>query len=102
MTSEGHPYAIFRRAIRNGNLVRAEAAARELGRLRIDDALELLLLIGAKAPMRYDVAARRWLVLLASERGRTLPEVQLAAAALSAGHEKAAPVLRSMVRPHSA
>ena len=52
--------------------------------------------------MRYDVAARRWLVLLASERGRTLPEVQLAAAALSAGHEKAAPVLRSMVRPHSA
>jgi hypothetical protein len=100
VTAEGHPYAIFRRAIRSGNLLRAEAAARELGRLRLDDALELLLLIGAKAPKRYDLAARRWLVLLASERTRTLAEVQLAAAALSAGHERAAPVLRAMVRGH--
>lgn len=99
VTSEGHPYAIFRRAIQSRNLIRAEAAARELGRLRLDDALELLLLIGEKAPARYDRAARRWLVLLASEQRRTLADVLIAAAALSAGHKTAAPVLRWMLRP---
>jgi hypothetical protein len=39
VTSQGHPWAIFKRAIQNGNLVVAEASARELGRLTLEEAL---------------------------------------------------------------
>jgi hypothetical protein len=31
MTAQGHPWAIFRRAIERGNVVVAEATAREIG-----------------------------------------------------------------------
>lgn len=40
----GHPYAHFRRAVASGNLLIAEAAARELQQLNLADALELCLL----------------------------------------------------------
>ena len=40
MTAQGHPGAIFKRAIENGNLlVIAEATAREVGNLTLDEAL---------------------------------------------------------------
>lgn len=72
MTSAGRPYARFRRASR----FQVEAAARELGRLGLLDALDYLVLLAAEAPDRYDRAARRWLARLLEES----PALTLAAA----------------------
>jgi hypothetical protein len=38
MTAQGHPRAIFKRAVERGNLVIAEATAREIGRLTLEEA----------------------------------------------------------------
>jgi hypothetical protein len=35
LTAQGHPRAIFKRAIESGNVVVAEATVRELGRLSL-------------------------------------------------------------------
>jgi hypothetical protein len=55
VTSQGHPYARFRRAIASGNLLIAEAAARDLQQLSLADALELCLLNRGE-PERYERA----------------------------------------------
>jgi hypothetical protein len=39
-TSRGRPYSIFRRALTHGNLLVAEATAKELPPLSLTDALE--------------------------------------------------------------
>ena len=49
MTAEGHPTAIFKRAIERGNLVLAEMTARELGNLTLEEALRLVFLYVEKA-----------------------------------------------------
>jgi hypothetical protein len=41
MTAQGHPRAIFTRAIERGNIVIAEMAAREVGNLTLGQALAL-------------------------------------------------------------
>jgi hypothetical protein len=61
MTAQGHPRAIFTRAIERGNLVAAEASAREIGKLTLEEALRLLFLYAEKDPVRYERAALRWL-----------------------------------------
>lgn len=53
-------HAVFQHAIERRNLLTAEAAARELGRLSLSDALEFLLLLSEKDPARFDPAAARW------------------------------------------
>jgi hypothetical protein len=45
VTSQGHPYAIFRRAIDTGNVIAAEAAAVEPRGLSLGDALDLTALV---------------------------------------------------------
>jgi len=60
VTSQGHPYARFRRALDNGNLLAARAAAIELKHVGLAGALELTLLILAKEPARFRAAALRW------------------------------------------
>ena len=81
VTSQGHPYARFRRALEAGNPRIAEAAARELGQISLRDALDLTLLF-RDDPQRYERAAARWIARLVSERPRVrLSEVELAAAA---------------------
>ena len=61
MTAQGHPRAIFSRAIENGNLVVAEQVAREVPNLTLEEALRLLFLYAEKDPIKYDRAALRWL-----------------------------------------
>jgi hypothetical protein len=61
VTAQGHPRAIFSKAIERGNLVVAEASAREVGRLTLEEALRLLFLYAEKDPVKYDRAALRWL-----------------------------------------
>jgi hypothetical protein len=79
MSSDGRPYARFRRALDVRSVLQAEAAARELGRLGLLDALDYLALLAAEAPYRYDRAARKWLARLLSESpALTLDEVGVA------------------------
>ena len=85
VTAPGHPHAIFKRAIERGNYLVAITTAREVGRLSLGEALELLNLIALHEPRLYDRAARRWLVRLLEERqDLTVVDVHLAAGALAA------------------
>jgi hypothetical protein len=59
--------ADFQRAVQQGNVMRAEAAARQLGQLSLDHALRLLFLYAAKEPVKYERAALRWLGRYATE-----------------------------------
>jgi hypothetical protein len=50
MTAEGRPYARFRRALGVRSVLQADAAARDLGRLGLLDALDYLTLLAAEEP----------------------------------------------------
>jgi hypothetical protein len=77
MTSRGHAYARFQRALKTGNAHLAIAAAHDLRRVGLADALSLCLLIRDDDPLRYDRAAVRWLVRFAAEdRHLTLRELR--------------------------
>ena len=103
MTAQGHPRTILKRAIERGNIVAAEASAREIGHLTLEEALRLLFLYAEKDPVRYERAALRWLDLYL-EKGKAVTrlEVQLAASALAelraAECERAAKLLVELAR----
>ena len=62
MTTQGHPQAIFKRAIERGNLLVAETMLRsEIPRPSLVDLLELTALIAVKDPKRHARVAARWL-----------------------------------------
>jgi hypothetical protein len=85
LTAQGHPRAIFERAIENENLVIAEATARELGRMTLVESLALTALAMQKVPQRGRRYAVRWLrPLLEEADSLTIEEVAFAAAALAA------------------
>jgi hypothetical protein len=67
MTSDGSPYARFQRALRIGRLSMVRAAAAELPRIDLDDALSICLLISEQDAGRYERAAVRWLARLSLE-----------------------------------
>ena len=73
MTSSGSAYARFSRSLENGSLTNALAAARELGRLGVTDALRLTLLVADKEPARFERTALRWFSLYCHEH----PDVRL-------------------------
>ena len=103
MTSQGSPYARFRHGIERGNLIAAEAAARELAWLSLDDALAYCLLLLRRDPDRYPRAALRWHARWETEaRPVTLAESQLALASLAALHStpevQAVKVLHSLAQ----
>jgi hypothetical protein len=84
-TSQGHPYAIFRRALERGNLPAAEAAAREIPRVSLDDALELTILIARKEPRRHPRVAAAWVLRYLEDcEDATIDEVSMLAACLAA------------------
>jgi hypothetical protein len=84
-TSQGHPYTIFRRALERGNLMAAEATAKELPRLGLADALELTLLVARKDPRRHPRVAARWLLRYLEEDGEaTIDELAFADSRLAA------------------
>jgi hypothetical protein len=81
----------------------AELAARELGRLGLNDALDYLTLLSAEAPDRFDRTARRWLSRLLEESpALTLDELVVAIGCLRglrAGYsEPSREVLRALVK----
>jgi hypothetical protein len=84
-TSPGRPYAIFRRALERGNLLVAEATAKELPPLSLEDALDLTMLIARKDPRRHPRVAARWLLRYLEEvDDATIDEAAMAASCLSA------------------
>jgi hypothetical protein len=63
--------------------MQAEAAARELGRLGLLDALDYLTLVATEEPARFERVARRWLTRLLDESHElSLDDAQLALACL--------------------
>ena len=83
MTAQGHPRAIFKRAIERGNVLVAEATAREIG-LSLEEALQLVLLYAAYEPQKLERAALRWFSRYLDEgKGVSLLKAQLALSALA-------------------
>jgi hypothetical protein len=100
-TSQGHPYAVFQRALKRRNVLSALAAAKQLPQLSLLDALELTVLVARKDPRRHPRVASRWLLrYLEEDPHATIEEAALAAASLVAltgvGHQEAAQTLRAM------
>jgi hypothetical protein len=60
VTSQSHPYAIFRRALERRNLPSAWAAATELQVVSLADALALCLLVRDREPAKFARLALRW------------------------------------------
>jgi hypothetical protein len=63
MTAQGHPRAIFQRAIEHGNLLVAETTLRvEIPGPTLAELLELTALIALKQPARASRVSARWLL----------------------------------------
>jgi hypothetical protein len=82
VTSQGHPYATYRRAIDRKQLPAAWAAAHDLGRLNLADALDLVLLVAEQEANKYPRVALRWHARYCAERDVTLAEAQAVLALL--------------------
>jgi hypothetical protein len=68
MTSQGHPYRRFRRALLTKNLQLIEAAATELPTVRLDDALRVHVVMAEKRDRRFEKAAARFAARVVLER----------------------------------
>lgn len=82
MSSQGSPYARFKKAVDAGNLLQIRTAAAELPQVQLHDALAILPVIAAQEPAKYERAATRWLARFALERPVGLEEIGAALAAL--------------------
>ncbi len=67
MTSQGHAYARFQRALKTGNAHIALAATAEPRQVGLADALSLVLPIREDNPVLYDKAAVRWFAKYAAD-----------------------------------
>jgi hypothetical protein len=72
VTSRGHPYAEFKRALDRGNLWIAEAVAREMPQVSLEDALKLVHLYEEEESPKFERAAMKWLRRYLDERSPTL------------------------------
>ena len=72
VTAQLHAHVRFRRAIKRRALWLAEDAARELPKLPLEDALQLVRLYGERGSPKYERAAMRWLERYLAERSPTL------------------------------
>jgi hypothetical protein len=99
VTSDGSPYARFRRALETGNEMLVLGAARELPQIALDDALRICLVLRDGDADRYERAAVRWLGRFALEaRAATIPDLRAAAAALEALPTRTAEAMEALQR----
>jgi hypothetical protein len=84
VTPQGSAYSQLKRALERRNFLLAWTMAAELPKVPLADALSLLLLALDQQPWRFQTAAPRWHARLCVEAQLTLPEAQLALAALHA------------------
>lgn len=83
VTSQGSAHGRFTRALQRRDLFQAELAARELGALSLDDALQLVHLYAERRSPKYERAALRWLERYLSEGSPGLVDVAAVAALLA-------------------
>jgi beta-lactamase class D len=83
VTSGGHRYAEFQRALKNGNVWVAEAVARELPKVSLEDALKLVHLYAKKESPKFEKAAVKWLRRYLNESSPTLDSVAKVTASLA-------------------
>jgi hypothetical protein len=99
VTSDGNPYARFRRALQTGKATLVLAAARELPQIALDDALRICLVLRGGDPERYERAAVRWLGRFALEaRGVTIEDLRAAADALDGLPDRDADAMERLQR----
>jgi hypothetical protein len=84
VTAEPHAHARFRRAIERRALWLAEDAARELPKLPLEDALQLVHLYAERGSPKYEKAALRWLSRYLDEHSPTLHQFASVARDLAA------------------
>lgn len=85
VTGQGSAYARFRRALETGNELLVFAAAKDLPRIGLEDALRICLVFRDGDPERYERAAVRWLGRFALEAPDvTIAAIRTAAEALDA------------------
>lgn len=80
MSIKGSPYARFRRSLQGGQLAVVLAEARELPRIELDDALEVLVLMARAEHPAFDRAAARWVGRLIAEQPLGLRDARYALA----------------------
>ena len=102
MGVSGSDHGEFQRALRAGNWASAFAAAYSLPVVRLEDALELVLLGAEKVDNdRYERLATRWLTRLLAERRVSLHEIAWTVERLRDAREgrgeEAGPALRKYV-----
>ena len=99
VTSDGNPYARFKRALETGNEALVTAAALELPRIALEDALRICLVLRTGDPDRYERAAVRWLGRFALEaRDVTIDDLRQAADALAVLPRRAAEAMERLQR----
>jgi hypothetical protein len=99
VTSDGNPYARFKRALDTGNAALVTAAALELPRIALDDALRICLVLRGGDQDRYERAAVRWLGRFALEgRSVTIDDLRAAADALDALPDRATEAMERLQR----
>lgn len=79
----GSSYASFRRALDAGQLNKSLEFAAELPTVKLDDALDMVVLLADRGDQRFEAAARRWLERFAVEYGPSVPQIGMASAALA-------------------
>jgi hypothetical protein len=84
MTAQGSALTRLRRALAASNVMLSLAAASELPRVPLPEALAICLLLRDKEPGRFELAALRWHARLCREARLSLAEAAVALAALSA------------------
>jgi len=102
VTAQGSPRERFRRAIERRSLLNAELAAREVGVVTLEEALQLVVLYAERADPRAERAMVRWLGRLFTEKqlGFALAAqcVELVAALRGPEAERAARALDALAR----
>jgi hypothetical protein len=78
------PYPLFAQALESGSLQRIENIAKQMGRVRLADALRIVELMAHERDPRYERAAERWIRRLEAETDVDTEDVELAQAAFVA------------------
>jgi hypothetical protein len=108
VSDAGSAYSRFQRALTTGNLSIIRAAAAELPVIRLDDALQVCVLLRDREPERYERAAVKWIGRYCVEQPDvTLDDVDQARAAFAVMRrdpERALAILQTLCawRPASA
>lgn len=98
MSNAGSSYPRFQRALATGNLQLIRAAAAELPRVDLGDALSVCMAIRDAEPERFERAALRWLARYAVEKAASVAEVRAAADAFAVMVQRPEDALVSLQR----